>query len=914
MTPPKFGLFNSSFWTISSTAMPRLFFVSFALALALTPVEPTTAQPTDSLAADSTAIIDSLQAALDRFEAADPPTARDSTRLRRWADSLQAKGGSLRRSKPSEAREHLQEAIRGYKVLSDSSGLSEAIRNIGITHLYQFEDTKAVERFREAIQIARAFDDRKAIANALNVIGIVHWRHERYEDSIRHFRKTLQIMQEIGYHENIPSILNNIATIHGDQGQYKEALHLYRKALQKIRNYGNQRGAAEALNNIGNVYKEKGQYEKAIDRYQKSLEIKRKYGNRKGVAASLGNIGTVYRIQGKYEKALTYYRESLQIEQHIGNLRGVSTSNRNIGFIYAKQGRYEDALVQYRNALRIDKEVGDRFGILASLTKIGTVQLETARIQTATETLGRAVRLSDELRLSAISPEARRSLLSTQIGAYRALTTAHVRSDRPDSALRTVEQARARLLADRLAGTATGDTAFALPSVTELRRTLDQDEAALLYANAESEWPLTALVVTEDTTVARELPDSTALAAIESEYPTQLNRLRREKGPLTAALDQNTSSGQGDTPSLAEIVRLYRYYLTRGETGDSIRDDLARRLHGLLVEPVADAIADKSELIAAPTGALGYLPVETLRNSSGQYLIEDTHVRYAQSLTVLRQLRDREYPERTRPLLAMGGAAYRAEGADEADGNVLAEARRGSTRVRTRGHAATLLRDAERRIEQGRSPRAIYEQLGYGAWSPLPATEGEVRRLGRIAGTRARTVTGQGASESLIRSMSADGRLRQYRRVHLATHGIAVPEAPELSALVLSQVGASDSLAATDGYLTMEEIADLDLRADVAVLSACQTGLGKIVAGEGVVSLSHAFLRAGANATLVSQWKVLDESTRRFMTAVYKRSEKAGTSFAEAVTETKRAFIAGEHGAKNTDPLRWAPFVYYGRE
>jgi CHAT domain-containing protein len=141
-----------------------------------------------------------------------------------------------------------------------------------------------------------------------------------------------------------------------------------------------------------------------------------------------------------------------------------------------------------------------------------------------------------------------------------------------------------------------------------------------------------------------------------------------------------------------------------------------------------------------------------------------------------------------------------------------------------------------------------------------------------------------------------------------------VPEAPDLSALVLSQVGASDSLAARDGYLTMEEIAGLQMRADVAVLSGCQTGLGKVVAGEGVVSLSHAVLRAGANATLVSQWKVLDESTRRFMAAVYRRAEKRTTSFAEAVTETKRAFIDGAHGAKNTDPLRWAPFVYYGRE
>jgi CHAT domain-containing protein len=245
---------------------------------------------------------------------------------------------------------------------------------------------------------------------------------------------------------------------------------------------------------------------------------------------------------------------------------------------------------------------------------------------------------------------------------------------------------------------------------------------------------------------------------------------------------------------------------------------------------------------------------------------------------------------------------------------LVAEARRGSTRVAGPEQASALLRSAKQQMERGRSPRPTYARLGYQTWPDLPGTKREVQRLARSAGSGTTVLTGENANETALRTRSGQGGLAQYRRVHFATHGIAVPEAPELSALVLSQVGASDSLAAKDGYLTMEEIADLKMKADVAVLSACQTGLGRIVAGEGVVSLSHAFLRAGANATLVSQWKVLDKSTRQFMTAVYKRAKNEEMSFAEAVTETKRAFIAGEYGEKNTDPLRWAPFVYYGRE
>jgi CHAT domain-containing protein len=233
--------------------------------------------------------------------------------------------------------------------------------------------------------------------------------------------------------------------------------------------------------------------------------------------------------------------------------------------------------------------------------------------------------------------------------------------------------------------------------------------------------------------------------------------------------------------------------------------------------------------------------------------------------------------------------------------------------VESEATARTLYRSAEKQLERGRSPRATYAKLGYGQWPALYGTQLEVQKLRRALGPETTLLTGTDASEERIRRMSISGELAEYRQVHFATHGMAVPEAPSLSALVLSQEGVSDSLASNDGYLTMGEIAGLEMQADVAVLSACRTGLGRIIAGEGVVSLSHAFLRAGANATLVSQWRVLDWSTQQFMTRVYREARSEETTFAEAVTDVKRSFIAGDFGPRNADPLRWAPFVYYGR-
>jgi CHAT domain-containing protein len=143
--------------------------------------------------------------------------------------------------------------------------------------------------------------------------------------------------------------------------------------------------------------------------------------------------------------------------------------------------------------------------------------------------------------------------------------------------------------------------------------------------------------------------------------------------------------------------------------------------------------------------------------------------------------------------------------------------------------------------------------------------------------------------------------------LHFATHGIVVPEVPELSAVVLSQFAEDDG--EEDGYLTMQEISGLDLAADFVNLSACETGLGKVYRGEGVVGLTQAFLIAGANSLSVSLWRVADESTRTFMTGLYSLVEDEGLGYAQAMSAMKRSFL---HDARYANPFFWAPFVFYG--
>jgi len=168
---------------------------------------------------------------------------------------------------------------------------------------------------------------------------------------------------------------------------------------------------------------------------------------------------------------------------------------------------------------------------------------------------------------------------------------------------------------------------------------------------------------------------------------------------------------------------------------------------------------------------------------------------------------------------------------------------------------------------------------------------------------------GEKVNEGFLKMLSRRGELKKYRAIHFATHGLVVPQYPELSALVLSQM--EEGLDEEDGYLRVAEVARLDLKADFVNLSACETGLGRIYEGEGVVGLTQAFFEAGANGVSVSLWQVSDESTMEFMNGIYRAVESEHErGYLQAMTEMKREFI---HSERFSDPYYWAPFVYYGK-
>jgi CHAT domain-containing protein len=372
--------------------------------------------------------------------------------------------------------------------------------------------------------------------------------------------------------------------------------------------------------------------------------------------------------------------------------------------------------------------------------------------------------------------------------------------------------------------------------------------------------------------------------------------------------DELTLAYEKEAEDFDKIVEYYRHVMTssgllrgpkvvpdtRKITQEESRLAIGKALYQFLLEDIQEQTGGITTLLIIPDGILNFLPFETLIDGQGHYAVERYHIRYAPSLTVLETIKERHYPTARKALMAFGGAVYNPQ-------TYQAEM------IENQVQLAYLRNQVARAARDDLPLQEWYASMGYDVWSNLPGTLQEVNAIGQVV-RDADVLTGEAVTESRLKTLSVEGALAEYRVLHFATHGVAIPELPELSALVLSEEDTKE-----DGYLRLREIADLNIQADFVNLSACETGLGKIYSGEGVVGLTQTFLVAGANGLSVSLWQVPDASTAKFMVELYTAISEQELSYAQAVTAVKRRFIEGEFGEKWRSPYYWAPFVYYGQ-
>ncbi|HEU0176923.1 MAG TPA: CHAT domain-containing tetratricopeptide repeat protein [Blastocatellia bacterium] len=845
----------------------------------------------------------------------------------------------------SQALEQYQKSLKISEEISNKIEIAKALQNIGVVQCSRGDYIEALESFHKGLRMLEEIGDKLGLAIVLNNIGYVQNSQGNITEALEQYRKCLKISEEIGDKPGIAITLYNIGNAYREQSNYAEALEQYQKSLKISEEIGDRFVAAGALSNIGNVHYFQGDYAQALEQHRKSLKIMEEIGNKAGIASTLNNIGLVYQLQGNYTEALEQHRNGLKISEEIGDKPAVAGTLNNIGSAYQLQGDYTEALEQYQKGLKIKEEIGDKAGIAASLSNIG----ETHRLQGnytealqfaeraadlarqvglleplsgAYTTAGRAYFTLNQLSQSRLAldqaitiietlrfqvaggEQERQRFFESKISPYYAMVELLIAQNNPGEALSYAERARARVLLDVLSS--------GRVSVTKAMTGLEIEQEGKLKSR------LVALNTQISREQQREQADQNRLSQLGSllqearldfeDFETRLYnshpKLKPQRGEAPVIKAEELAALLPDSRSaLLEYVvtddHTYLFAITKaaGKAGvevrvyaltikradltkqiESFREQLAgrdlgfrapaRRLYQSLLKPAEAQLQGKTNLIIVPDDKLWELPFQGLIAGGDRYVIENSAVSYAPSLTVLREMK----------------AQRNKHGVNEAGLNLLALGNPAIGRE-TLEHEPLALRGAK---------------LG-----PLPAAEQEVKALGQVYGAaHSKIYIGPEACEDRVKTEAGQAGV-----LHFATHGILNDTEPMYSHLVLAQGDQNE-----DGLLEAWELMRLDLKAHLAVLSACETARGRFGAGEGVIGLTWAMFVAGVPTTLVSQWKVESASTRDLMLNFH-RQLKAPSAVARATVMAESWRQAALKLMKNpatSHPFYWAGFVLVG--
>lgn len=835
---------------------------------------------------------------------------------REQADVLLAIADSHKRQGQSEqALSALEEALPLAQKAGNRNLEASVWNGMATVYLSQGESGKVLECSQNALRLAREENDLKAEAATLTTIGSHHRRRGELLMARSSFSDALAINQRLGDSANEAKVLVHLGGVHQDLGELERALEEYGKALEVHGSVETKDKDWEvyARLSLGQVHLKLGDPTAALSWFDSALAISRGENDRLA-GFSLYGIGMARLELGRTAEAIAALQEALPLRQKTHDRHGEAWTLVELGKTCQSQGDLERAESHLREALVLSRQMGAWSVEASSLFGLARLHRDRGDLEGALAEIRQAVQILESVRSDLPEDRARSSFLASKRPYYDLYVDLLMRLESrfpgrgyASQAIEASEAARARSLLDllaagrlvtrglspelqqqeaELAGRLTliqrvlyEELSRPVPSeekVEELKTRLDQIQAERQdlawkiqqehprYAEIRYPTPLGLPQIQE------RLDKDTALLEYflgeEGAYLFVVTRERLTAHPLPHA---------GEIADLADRVR-------RGVAASSRRTfdgytQAAHRLHEILISPALPALAGKSRLLIAPDGALHTLAFEALLTESADdrkapdlsYLLRKFAVSYVPSVSVLSRLAKADVPadpggEPPLRFLAFTDPAYPA------------------------------------RVGMRDEPMARGEEA-----LQLPSLPGTGREVSAIAGRypKAEVKIYQGA-EANEKNVRNNRLVERARWLHFASHGLVDERQPELSGLFLTPTGADGD----DGLLQVYEIFNLSLRADLVVLSACETGLGKEVTGEGLVGLTRAFLYAGAPSVVVSLWRVRDDTAPELMIGLYDGLDRLGDK-AEALREAKLAMIRkGDYA----HPYHWAPFILVG--
>jgi CHAT domain-containing protein/tetratricopeptide (TPR) repeat protein len=832
-----------------------------------------------------------------------------------------------------QALTYYNQALPLSRAVGDRGREATTLSNIGAVYSDLGDKQQALRYLNQALPLMRAVSDRGGEATTLNNIGGVYSDLGEQQQALTYLNQALPVMRAVGNRGGEAKTLNNIGLVYSELGEQQQALTYLNQALPLSRAVGDRGGEANTLTNIGRVYSQLGEKQQGLTYYNQALPLLRAVGDRGGEAVTLDNIGSVYSDLGEKQQALTYYNQALPMRRAVGDRSGEAATLSNIGTFYFALGDKQQALTYYNQALPLKRAVGDRGGEAATLSNIGVVERQQGNLTVALMRLDEAIKIVEDLRVKITSPELRTTYFATKQDVYQSkidlLMELHKQNPSTGydiQALETTDRSRARslieLLTESKADIRAGIEPKLLTREGDLNRRRDnlEREKQKLASSKDSDAAIAdldrkiSLIIKEQEELRTEIRiASPNYAALKFPIPLTLPEIQQKVLDddtllLTYSLGTDRSylwlvskteiqSYELPKRSIIEAKAQKFYEEQKINPAQYIRFDgpeFGAQLSQILLQPVANKLGKKRLLIVAD-GALQYIPFAALplckdaTCDNPSQLITNHEIVNAPSISTIDIIRTSKRQKPTKTLAVIADPVF---GAD--DPRVSAQVR----------EAKLPPKDSSKILASQQLERS--------------ARESGIMKFDRIKGTsdEADSILPLVPSNMRLKKVSFDANrefvttspeLGKYRYISFATHGILNSNQPELSGLVLSRIDKKGK--SLNGFLQLNDIFNLQLSADLVVLSACETGLGKEIKGEGSIGLTRGFMYAGTSRVVVSLWQVSDDGTAALMKKFYTNILQKKLTPAAAL---RAAQLEMSQDEKYADPYYWAGFTLQG--
>ena len=747
----------------------------------------------------------------------------------------------------AKAIDYLQQDLAIAKQIQDRQDEGAALGNLGLAYYSLGDYAEAIDYEQQQLAIARQIKDRQSEGAALGGLGLAYYSLGDYAKAIDYEQQWLAIARQIKDRQSEGKALGNLGVAYLSLGDYTKAIDYQQQHLAIARQIKDRRSEGAALGNLGLAYESLGDYAKAIDYEQQHLAIAREIKDRQSEGKVLGNLGNAYEYLGDYAKAIDYQQQHLTIARQIKDRQSEGAALGNLGLAYESLGDYAKAIDYEQQHLAIAREIKDRQSEGIALNNLGLALYKKGNLADSEKTLFQGITVRESLR-GKLEDRKKVSIFETQRNTYNILQKVLISENKTDAALEIAERGRARAFVELLTSRLNFKTLQGTPTIQEIKQIAKQQSSTLVQYS----------IIYDDFKVADKQQSQESELYIWVIKPT---------GEVTFRKTDLKPLWQKDDTNLAQLVITSRESIgVRGRGGIYVSGkdkpnapNQFKRLHELLIKPIADLLPKKESdrVIFIPQSSLFLVPFPALQDEGGKYLIEKHTILTSPSIQVLGLTHNHQQNKGSGDALVVGNP--------------------------TMPYVSEKIGEAPQQLPQ------------------LPGAEKEANAIAPLLKTK--PLIGKDATKATVLQ-----RLPFARIVHFATHGILDDVQGLNSGIALApnaSSGGKEVNQANEGLLTSQEILDLKLNAELVVLSACDTGRGKIT-GDGVIGLSRSLISAGTPSVIVSLWAVHDDSTQFLMTKFYQNLRQ----HTDKATALRKAMLATK--LQYGDPYDWAAFTLIG--